>query len=106
MQHSVLLRFAVPALALVASFALASDEIVFQPKPNTEAAKKLTVELDAQLVELEFKLNGESVPAEAFGDLGERAMSLRMLVGVTEKYVASDGGRPVELLRTYDEMSL
>jgi hypothetical protein len=51
-----------------------------------------------------FKVNGENVPSEEM-DMGD-AIHMNMVVGVTDKYVETKEGKPLDLLRTFDEMSL
>jgi hypothetical protein len=74
--------------------ALASDELSFHPKADSELAKKL-----------EIKVNGEAVSPDEM-DMGDSHFLVNMAVGVTDKFVETKEGKPLDLLRTFDEMSL
>ena len=92
-------------LALLLAFALSADDVSFHPKDGSGVKKRLEVELEFSPEEIEVSLNGEPLPAESVGGMDE-TLVLELAVGVTEKFVASKDGRPVDLLRTFDELEL
>jgi len=93
------------ALPLLLAWALPSDEISFHPKAGSEVKKKLEIELEFKPESIDLTMNGEPIPDESVDGLDE-AMRIELAVGVTEKFVESKDGRPVDLLRTFDELSL
>jgi hypothetical protein len=99
-----------PAQALVAvTLLLASapraDDVSFHPKAGSEVKKKLEVELEIKPDHLQFTVNGEEMPEGSVDGLDESAL-VNLVVGVTEKYVEAKDGRPTDLLRTFDDLSL
>lgn len=102
-----------PARALHASLvvpillatALPSDDVSFHPQAGSEVKKKLEVEIELKPESLEFSLNGEAMPADSVDGLDESAR-IELAIGVTEKFVETKDGRPTDLLRTFDELSL
>ena len=94
------------ALPLLLVPSHAGEELSFHPATDSEIAKRLSIDLDARFVDAHVTLNGEELPPEAMEGAGMDPTTARMSVSVTDKYVASRDGRPLDLLRTYGEMSL
>ena len=94
------------AAPLVLVLAFASDEVSFHPKAGSELAKKLTVELELELKSMSVKEDGESVPAEDLPLGDESKTTIEMSIGATDKYVETKDGKPIDLLRTFDALSL
>lgn len=102
LSRSTVLALVTP---LCLALAWASDELSFHPKAGSELSKKLTVDLDLELKNLAIKVNGEPIPAEEM-DTSDTHLLVNMIVAVTDKYVETKDGKPLDLLRTFDEMSL
>jgi hypothetical protein len=96
----------IPVLLAPLCFALgvAGDDVSFHPKAGSELAKKLDVDLDLELKNLSIKVNGESESPEDLGS--DNHLVVKMQVGVTDKYVDVKDGKPLDLLRTFDALSL
>jgi hypothetical protein len=91
---------------LVLALAFASDEVSFHPKSGSELSKKLKVELELELKSMSVKEDGESVPAEDLPLGDESKAAIEMSIGVTDKYVDTKDGKPLDLLRTFDALAL
>ena len=104
MKTSILARpflFAPLLLAL----APVADEITFHPQANAGIVKALALDLDLHVEDVSMTVNGQAMPPEANGGLECKDVLVDLAIGVTEVYVASRDGRPVDLLRTYDDVS-
>lgn len=93
------------AAPLLLATALPSDDLTFHPKAGSEVKKQLQVEIELKPESIEFSMNGEPMPDGSIDGLDESVM-IHLAVGVTEKFVESKDGRPTDLLRTFDELSL
>ena len=89
---------------LLLALAPVADEIAFHPAANTEVGKKLTVAIELKVEDASFTVNGESMDQGAMSLEGQD-MLFDLVVGVTEKYVESRDGHPIDLLRTYDDLT-
>lgn len=94
------------ALPLALAASTPSDEVAFAPAANSTVGKELKVELELQMDDVSFSVNGEDIPPEALGPIHGQKVLAHILIGVTEKYVASKDGQPIDLLRTFDELSM
>lgn len=94
------------ALPLALAAALPSDELAFAPAANSSVAKELKVDVELTMEDVSFTVNGEDVPPEALGPITNQKVLAHLLIGVTEKYVESKEGRPIDLLRTFDDLSM
>lgn len=104
MTHSRLLRASLFAPVLLA-LTLPSDDVSFRPTAGSELKKELKIEVALQPANLQFTMNGESMPADSIAGLDESA-TVKLVASVTEKYVEAAKGRPIDLLRTFDDLSL
>lgn len=91
---------------LLLALAPVSDELAFKPKDGTEVAKKLELELELGLDDFSLSVNGQDVGKDAVQGLDGASVLLHFAAGTTDKYVKSEGGKIVELLRTYDDLAL
>src|SRR5258708_214227 len=94
------------AAPLLLALAVPADELEFHPKAGAEVKKELKLAIELKPEKIEFTVNGESMPPENLGGLGDTAMIVKLAVGVTDKYVQSKEGRPTDLLRTFDSLAL
>lgn len=106
MKVSSLCLLACTSAPLLFAFALPADDLSFHPAANSDFSKTLKVNLEMNITDASMTMNGEPLPGEAVESLKSNSLTVDMLVGVTEKYVASKDNKPVELLRTYDKMKL
>jgi hypothetical protein len=104
-SRSIRILLAAPVALGLLALALPSDDVSFHPPAGAEVKKRLVVEIELKPERMEFTLNGESMPGEHVGGLDESAL-IRLAVTTTEKYVESRDGRPTDLLRTFDDLSL
>lgn len=100
----VRLRSASLILPLSLALALAADEVAFHPSANAAVAKELEVDVELAVSDFSFSVNGEELPPEALGPIGDQKLLVHLVLGVTDKYVATKDGRPIDLLRTYDDV--
>ncbi|MBI5363344.1 MAG: hypothetical protein HZA53_09200 [Planctomycetes bacterium] len=94
---------AVPLLLVLAP---ASDELAFHPKADTELAKTLALELEVALDDFSLEVNGQELGKDSIQGLDGMGVVLHVNVGTTDKYVKCADGKIVELLRTFDELTL
>ena len=101
-------RLSVLSLAapLLLALAIPGDELEFHPKSGAEVKKELKLAIELKPEKIEFTVNGESMPPENLGGLGDTTMKVKLAVDVTDKYVQSKEGRPTDLLRTFDSLAL
>lgn len=93
------------AAPLLLAFALPSDDVSFHPKAGSQVKKKLEVTIELKPESLELSLNGDPMPDGDIDGLDE-SLLIELAIGVTEKFVETKDGRPTDLLRTFDELSL
>jgi hypothetical protein len=99
----ILSRRALPLLApLFLAFVPAADELRYDPKPGTEAAKKLDVTLELSFDDVSVEMNDQPLPPEALGEMQDMTINLELAVAVTEKLAGVKDGRATDLLRTFD----
>ncbi len=91
------------SLALVPLFS--ADDIAFRPAAGSSVAKGLTIDVELGLDEVTMSMNGQELPPEMLGEVGDQKLLVHLMMEVTEKYVSVKEGRPLELLRTFDELS-
>lgn len=96
-----------PALAAAALLALGSslvrDEIVFRVPADTTLERKLKSLYSMQLESMAFTMNGEEVPADAFGAVDVQIEHSEVYV-VSDAFEAVADGRPQRLRRTFEEL--
>lgn len=98
-------RRALPLLApLFLAFVPAADEMRYDPKPGTEASKKLDVTLELNIDDVSVEANGQPLPPEALGQMQDLAITMELAVGVSEKLTGVKDGRATDFLRTYDSI--
>lgn len=96
--------FAASAALLVLAFTPVADTLSFAPAANDKAAKKLTVEGEFSLTDVSMTLNGEPVPGGGLDELTSKTFLMNLAVGVTDTYVSTKDGKPVDLVRAYDDV--
>jgi hypothetical protein len=96
------------ALALTPAlfaFALRGDSLSFKPEAGSEVEKSCSMTGSLFIDDVMITADGEQLPAEMFGEMLDQAMELEVLMGVTDQYVKSGDGKPMVLLRTFNELS-
>ncbi len=106
MKLSRLALLACTPLPLLLALSLPADELSFHPAANVEAPKTLQIDMEMNIKEMSFTMEGQPVPGDPLAQVTENALIVNMIVGVTEKYVETKDGKPVMLLRTYDKLKL
>lgn len=94
-----------PAL-LAAPFCLAltpiEDEVSFHPKDGTSLSKKFDIEGTLTLDDMTLEVNGQDMSEMAMQDTDDIEYSA--FLHVTDEYVTVSGGKPLELIRTFDDV--
>lgn len=98
------LPLAASAALLALAFTPVADTLSFAPAANEKAAKKLTVEGEFSLADVSMTLNGEPVPGGGLDELTSKTFLMNLAVSVTDTYVSTKDGRPLDLVRAYDEV--
>jgi hypothetical protein len=106
MKFSSLSFAAVLSAPLLLALAMPADDLSFHPAAKSEAAKTLTINVEMNIKDASFTMNGEPIPGDALDSIKENSLIMNMSAGVTDKYVETKDGKPVELLRTYDKLKM
>jgi hypothetical protein len=101
MNPARLVRATGALLALAAPAGL--EEIAFRVAADTTLVRTLENAYALELEEMVLSVNGEEVPADAFGEVDIRVAHSETFV-VTDAYEAVAGGRPERLRRTFEEL--
>jgi len=99
-------KFAASALALplLVAFGARGEKLAFAPEDGTSLDKELSMEVSLYVEDLSMIVDGQDMGGMMMGELDE-ALSFNVLIGVTDEFVKSANGKPLELLRTYNELS-
>ena len=96
------------ALALTPAlfaFGLRGDALSFHPEAGSEVEKTCSMTGSLYIDDIMITADGEQLPAEMFGEALDQAMEVELVMGVTDQYVKSADGKPMVLLRTFNEIS-
>lgn len=96
----------VACAAVFSAYARPADELAFRPAAGAKAAKTCAIEIELAVRDFALRMNGEPAPKETAEGLGELSALLHLDAQVTDTYVKSAGGRPLELTRAYEKLSL
>lgn len=94
------------ALPITLAFALPATKLAFAPKAGSEAKKTLTIEADFSITELTGDMGGQPLPPEATEQITSQSLLVNLAQSVTDVYASTKEGKPLELLRTYDSISM
>jgi hypothetical protein len=92
------------AVPFLLALAPSADELSFHPAKDAKSKKTLAIEVELNVKDASFSVNGDPMPAEALDQIKSQALLLDLSVGATETFLASRDGRPVDLVRTYDDL--
>jgi hypothetical protein len=93
------------ALAAVACFGLVlADSPRFAPEEKSSVEKTIRSELKFASTEFKMSMDGIDIPEDHLSDVVLEFQEITKLV-LTDRYVKSKDGRPLELDRTYDELT-
>ncbi len=92
------------ALTLLLPLGLAGDPVAFAPDEGTSLTKTFTSEFLVELDDLSVAMGGQEIDPSMMGD-PEVSFALNLETIVTDEYVAVAGGRPTQLVRSYDTIS-
>jgi hypothetical protein len=98
-------RAALAGAPLLLALALLADELAFRPKADLEAKKTLKITAELKPEKVEMTVNGEVQPKESMEGVDQTSQA-KLEVGVSDKYVLSKDGHPVDLRRTFDSLAL
>lgn len=94
------------SLPLLLALSLPADDLTFHPAANSEVAKTLKLDLEINVKEASLTVDGNPMPVEQLNELTDKALIVNMVVGVTDKFVETKDGKPIDLLRTFDHLKL
>lgn len=103
---SALLAAPLFGLALGPALLPLADDLAFRPAADTELKKELKLVVELKPEKISFTVNGETMPPENLGGLGEDTVRVELEEIVRETIVQARDGRPIDLLRTFEELSL
>jgi hypothetical protein len=96
-----------PLLALpLLAFSGREDKVSFQPAAGARVSKELSLTATFYLDDLRMIVDGNELPQEMMGQAMEEGLLVDMTVGVTDEYAKTGEGRPLQLMRTYDVLSM
>jgi hypothetical protein len=105
MKLSRLAPLACTTLPLLLALSLPADQLSIHPAANSEVAKTLKIDLEINVKDASMSVDG--TPQEGpLDQITESALIVNMVVGVTEKFVETKDGKPIDLLRTFDHLKL
>lgn len=97
-----LMKYALLAAPLCLALAPLGDQVTFHPKDGSSLAKKFAIDVGMELDDFSMTVDGndmgENAPDLTLGAKGEMA--------ITDKYVTTSAGKPLELIRSFDDVSL
>jgi len=82
------------------------EVVAFKPEDGSRLSKELAIDLTFYLEDISVSQNGQELPPEMLGGAMDEGLVFKALIGVTDEYVKSARGRHLELLRTFDALSL
>ncbi len=88
------------AAPLLLFLAPAAENLSFHPSDGSQASRDYSLEAEFELDEITFTVDGNDVSDFVPGDF---AMTLELLTRTTDRFVKSVDGRPLELIRSFDE---
>src|SRR6185295_2981941 len=89
------------ALALAClALAPAADKVSFHPADGSSASKTCSLSASFSLGDVSAMVDGQDMSEQIPSD-GELGIDVKM--GITDNYVRSDAGRPLELVRSFDD---
>lgn len=94
------------ALPALVAFAAVTGELEFRPRAGATATKTCAIELELTVSDYAIEVNGEPIEKSAVEGLGEITALLNFSSTLTDTYVKTAGGRPLELARAYDTLEL
>lgn len=106
LKNSTLLFAALVASPLLLALDLRVDAIAFGPDAGTSVERELSMSGAMYIDDLQFNMDGEEIPAEMLGDVLDTALEVEFTESVTDQFVKSGGGRPLVLLRTFNEITV
>lgn len=90
---------------LCLALAPAADEVSFHPKADLELAKKLEIELEPEIRNVTFSMNGQDMGEGIKEVLGKSAL-VNLSVEAKDTYAKTKDGRIEELVRAFDKVGL
>ena len=91
------------AASLLCALSPLADDVSFHPSDGSDVTRRYTVDLDFEVGDLSVTADGqdfsEMIPTDQLNG------ALQLAMKVTESFVRSADGRPLELVRSFEEMS-
>lgn len=97
-----LTTLALGALPLVLAFAPRADKVTFAPKDDSEVAREFSFKAAVYLDDLRVMVDGQEMPVPT--DELSGGILFDVAMEVADRFVKSDEGRVIELVRTYGKI--
>ncbi|MBK7877893.1 MAG: hypothetical protein IPJ77_19610 [Planctomycetes bacterium] len=91
---------------LLLALAPVSDELAFHPKADEKVERTLAIELEVGLDDASLSVNGQEIGTEGLEGLDQLHALVHVGMTTTDTYVKSADGKPFELLRAFDALSM
>ncbi len=92
------------ALPLLVAFGARAQKLAFGPEDGSALDKSLSMDVSFYVEDLSLIADGQDVGGMMMAEMDE-ALSFNMLIEVTDEYVRTEGGKHMELLRTYNTIT-
>ncbi|MCA8979365.1 MAG: hypothetical protein H6831_13285 [Planctomycetes bacterium] len=92
------------ALPLLVAFGARGEKLAFAPADGSTLDRELSMEVSLYVEDLSMIVDGQDMGGMMMGELDE-ALTMSAVIKVTDEFVKTAGGKHVELLRTYNELS-
>lgn len=89
---------------LAPAFAPPGDELAFAPEGDSSVQREISVELAFYLDDLRVLVDGQEMPIPVEGM--DSGILLELVVEVADRFVESRDGRALEMVRTYEKVSV
>ena len=91
-------------LPLTLAFAPRADEIGFAPEDDSTTTRSLAIDVALFFDDLRVVVDGQEMPVP-MDELGS-GLVFNIAMDVADRFVKSSDGRPIELVRTYESLSM
>ncbi len=95
--------FALALLPVVLAFVPRADKLGFQPAANATVEREYSIEANIDQIDISASVNGADMSENIPGDL---SVMFKLAASVSNKFVESRGGKPIELIRGFDKLSV
>lgn len=100
------LRTALPILAaapVALAFLPRGDRLSFQPPADSVVARDYEIQVDVDQIDISATFNGQDMSGMIPGDL---SLMFQVAASVSDKFVKTVDGKPIDLIRSYEKLSI